>query len=293
MACDGPDTGCGFGAAPSRRTPLSARARPSPREGRQTVAGSPDLLVRPKPPTPDNPADDRRVRKEHLAAACRVLARLGFENGTAGHAAVRDPEARDRFWTNPFGKPLSAVHSRDLVLVDEEGCLAEGSGLVNRAAFVIHSTVHEARPDVNASIHMHGTAGMAWSSLGRLLDPIVQDSCAFFEDHALYPEFNGAVLDIDEARHMARVLGSSKAMILQNHGLLTVGETIDEAAWWMIRMERCCQVQLLAEAVGTPRLIDREIASATAKVVGTPNAGWFSFQVLLEGLPTEEPEYTS
>jgi ribulose-5-phosphate 4-epimerase/fuculose-1-phosphate aldolase len=254
------------------------------------VAGDPELLVRPTPPIIEDPSEDRRVRKEALAAACRIFARLGLENGTAGHAAVRDPEDRDAFWTNPFGRPLSRMKAGDLILIDREGRLVDGHGRVNRAAFVIHSRIHEARPDVNASIHLHGTAGMAWSSLGRLLDPIVQDSCAFFEDHALFTEFNGAVLDVDECDKMAKVLGPAKAMILQNHGLLTVGETIDAAAWWMIRLDRCCQVQLLAEAAGDPHLIDEEIARATAKVVGTPGAGWFSFQVLLEGIREEEPE---
>ncbi|MGA0525299.1 class II aldolase/adducin family protein, partial [Escherichia coli] len=69
-----------------------------------------------------------------------------------------------------------------------------------------------------------------------------------YEDHALYDDFGGVVVELDEGQRIAQALGGNKAAILQNHGLLTVGKTVDEAAWWFITMERSCQVQLLAEA---------------------------------------------
>ena len=88
--------------------------------------------------------------------------------------------------------------------------------------------------------------------------------CAFYGDHALFDDYTGVVLDLEEGKRIAHALGDGKAVILRNHGLLTVGHTVDEAAWWFITMERSCQAQLLAEAAGTPVLIDRENAELTA-----------------------------
>ena len=135
--------------------------------------------------------------------------------------------------------------------------MVEGEGGVNTAAFAIHSAVHAARPDVIAAAHSHSIYGKSWSSLGRLLDPLTQDACAFFEDHALFDDYTGVVLDPDEGKRIAHTLGDHKAVILRNHGLLTVGHSVDEAVWWFVTMERTCQAQLLAEAAGTPVLIDR------------------------------------
>jgi ribulose-5-phosphate 4-epimerase/fuculose-1-phosphate aldolase len=123
-----------------------------------------------------------------------------------------------------------------------------------------------------------------------LLDPITQDSCAFYEDHVLFDDFTGVVLDNSEGERIAAALGEKKAAILQNHGLLTVGATIDAAAWWFITMERSCQAQLLAEAAGTPKLIGHDVALLTRETVGNPGAGWFSFQPLYDVITAEQPD---
>ena len=155
---------------------------------------------------------------------------------------------------------------------------------MNRAAFAIHAAVHAARPDVVAAAHAHSVYGKSWSSLGRLLDPITQDACAFYNDHALFDDYTGVVLDVEEGRRIGEALGSHKAVILRNHGLLTVGKSVDEAAWWFITMERSCQAQLMAEAAGKPVLIDSIQAALTASQVGTSQAGWFSFQPLWDSV---------
>src|SRR5205085_10397234 len=165
---------------------------------------------------------------------------------------ARDPELVDHFWVNPFGMHFSQIKVSDLILVNHDGEVVEGSRAVNRAAFAIHSQVHAARPDVVAAAHSHSIYGKSWSALGRLLDPITQDSCAFYDDHALFDDFTGVVLDTEEGKRIGVALGEGKALILRNHGLLTVGESVAEAAWWFITMERTCQAQLLAEAAGTP-----------------------------------------
>ena len=174
------------------------------------------------------------------------------------------------------------IRVSDLLLVNHQGEVVEGDRPVNSAAFAIHSQVHAARPDVVAAAHSHSTYGRAWSTLGRKLDPITQDVCAFYDDHALFDDYTGVVLDVEEGKRIAHALGEGKAVILRNHGLLTVGHSVDEAVWWFITMERSCQVQLLAEAAGTPVLIDPEMAALTSGQVGSHLAGWFSFQPLYD-----------
>lgn len=245
---------------------------------------------RPNPPTFATLEEERTYRKQHLAAAFRLFGRFGFSEGTAGHITARDPERLDHFWVNPYGMHFSRIKVSDLLLVNEKGEVVVGNRPVNRAAFAIHSSVHAARPDVVAAAHTHSIHGRAWSSLGRLLDPINQDSCSFFDDHALFDDFTGVVLDTSEGERLAKTLGPMKAIILQNHGLLTVGQTVDEAAWWFLKMERTCQAQLLAEAAGTPKQIAPEFAALTREQSGHPVAGWYSFQPLYDLIAEEEPE---
>jgi ribulose-5-phosphate 4-epimerase/fuculose-1-phosphate aldolase len=242
------------------------------------------------PPTFDSPEEERAHRKHMLAAAFRLFSRFGFDEGVAGHITARDPVLADHFWVNAFGQHFGSIRASDLLLVDHAGELVQGEGIVNQAAFAIHSQVHAARPDVVAAAHTHSTYGRAWSTLGRLLDPITQDACAFYDDHALFDDYTGVVLDVEEGKRIAHALGDRKAAILRNHGLITVGHSVEEAAWWFVTMERSCQVQLMAEAAGTPVLIDPEMATVTRKQVGSHLAGWFSFQPLYQRITREQPD---
>lgn len=243
------------------------------------------------PPTFATLDEERTHRKQRLAGALRIFGRLGFSEGVAGHITARDPELTDHFWVNPFGMNFRHIRVSDLILVNHRGDVVHGRKPVNRAAFVIHAAVHAARPDVMAAAHAHSVHGKAWSSLRRPLDPLTQDSCAFYGDHAVFDDYTGVVLDVEEGKRLAHALGPHKALILSNHGLLTVGQTsVDEAAWWFITMERTCQAQLLAEAAGTPVLIDADRAAQTAPQVGPPMAGWRAFQPLYEWIVTVQPE---
>ncbi len=246
--------------------------------------------VSPKMPETASVEEERLLRKQRLAVAFRLFGRLGFGEGVAGHITARDPELTDHFWVNPFGQNFRHIRMEDLLLVNHEGKIVEGAGSLNQAAFAIHSSVHAARPDVIAAAHTHSLYGKAWSSLGRLLDPLTQDSCAFYGDHSLFDDFTGVVLDTEEGKRIAHALGEHKAVILRNHGLLTVGHSVDEAAWWFVTMDRTCQAQLLAEAAGTPVKIDPEQAKLTAGQVGARISGWFSFQPLYDWIVREEPD---
>jgi ribulose-5-phosphate 4-epimerase/fuculose-1-phosphate aldolase len=242
------------------------------------------------PSQPESPENVRRDRKNKLTASLRLFGKFGFDEGVAGHITVRDPERLDHFWVNPMGRSFKQVRVSELLLVSHTGEVVEGEGLLNGAAFTIHSRIHMANPEVTAAAHSHSVHGKTFSSLGKLLDPITQDSCAFYEDHVLFDDFTGVVLDNTEGERIAAALGDRKAAILQNHGLLTVGETIDAAAWWFITMERSCQAQLMAEAVGTPKLISHDVALLTRETVGNPGAGWFSFQPLYDVITAEQPD---
>jgi ribulose-5-phosphate 4-epimerase/fuculose-1-phosphate aldolase len=234
--------------------------------------------------------DERTHIKQRMAAAFRLFDRFGFNEGVAGHLTARDPEFPDTFWVNPFGLSFGLIRASDLIRVDHHGEVVEGSWPVNGAAFAIHSQVHQARPDVQAAAHTHSKHGRAWSTLGRLLDPITQDACAFYEDHGLFDDYTGVVLDLEEGKRIAHALGGNKAAILRNHGILTVGHSVDEAAWFYITMERSCEVQLLAEASGTPISIEPEMARLTAAQVGGHFAGWFSFQPLYDKIVADQPD---
>ncbi len=247
----------------------------------------------PRPPSFDSPADERQHRKQRLAAAFRLFSKFGFEEGVAGHITARDPERADHFWVNPFGMSFAHIRASDLLLVDHDGEVVEGDWPVNRAAFAIHSQVHQARPDAVAAAHSHSLHGKAFASLGIELDPLTQDSCAFYGDHGLFDDFTGVVLDVEEGRRIATALGTNKAAILKNHGLLTVGTSVDAAAWWFITMERTCQAQLLAMAAGTPQPIDDHHAKLTHDQVGSEVAGWFSFQPLYDKIVREQPDLLS
>lgn len=238
----------------------------------------------------DDPAAERSHLKQRLAATFRLFDRFGFNEGVAGHVTARDPEHAELFWVNPFGLSFGLIRASDLILVDHHGEVVEGDWPVNQAAFAIHSQIHAARPDVTAAAHTHSPYGRSWSTLGRLLDPLTQDVCAFHGDHALFDDYTGVVLDVEEGKRIAHALGDNKAAILRNHGLLTVGSTVDAAAWWFITMERSCQVQLMAEAAGTPVLIDEEDASLAHSQVGSEFAGWFSFQPLYDKIVRQQPD---
>jgi ribulose-5-phosphate 4-epimerase/fuculose-1-phosphate aldolase len=242
------------------------------------------------PPHFSSGEEARKYIKKRIAGVFRIFGARGFGEGVAGHISVRDPERPDHFWVNPFGRAFQVIRPQDLLLVSQDGTVVGGQGIVNGGAFAIHSRIHAARPDVHAVCHMHSRFGMAWSSLGRTLRPITQDACAFFEAHTLFDDYTGLVLDVGEGDRIAKTLGDGRALILRNHGLLTVGATLDEAAWWFLSMERACEVELMARAVAEPVEIAADAARVTRDQVGTPIAGWFGFQPIWEAMLHDNPD---
>jgi ribulose-5-phosphate 4-epimerase/fuculose-1-phosphate aldolase len=218
------------------------------------------------------------------------------------------------FWVNPFGVAFSMINKSDLIRVNEEGKVIDGGEvrLLNTAAYMIHHAIHEARPDVIAAAHSHSIYGRAFCSLGKPLDCISQDSCAFYEvclaeprtiaatallteyhqDHVVYDQFNGIVFAEEEGKNIAQKLGDKKLALLQNHGLLTCGGSVEEAVFWFVSAEKCCHAQLMADAAaaGTGSktiIIDHEDAKYTSKATGSRMAGWFSAKPMFDVIHKE------
>jgi len=257
----------------------TAPNEPGLKQGSTTV----QMQKFPAPPKFTDKYEEREYLKGRLALAFRIFGKLGFDEGVAGHITLRDPVNPHNFWVNPFGLAFSMIKKSDLILVDHDGKVIDGgpNRLLNTAAYMIHAAVHKARPDVMCAAHSHSIYGRAFCTLGRPIDIITQDSCAFYKDLAVYNSFKGVVLAQEEGENIARAIGTKKACLLQNHGLLTCGQTVEAALFWFVSLEKCCHAQMMADAAcagrgGATIKIDDEDAEFTYKSVGTPRAGWFS-----------------
>ncbi|WP_166424279.1 class II aldolase/adducin family protein [Paraglaciecola sp. 20A4] len=245
----------------------------------------------PMPPTFTDKLQQREYEKQRLAAGFRAFALHHFDEGLAGHITLRDCIEPDTFWVNPLGIHFSMIRATDLVRIDHEGNIVDGVHAVNNAAFAIHSRIHMARPDVNAVAHAHTKYGRAFSSLGEPLQPISQDACMFYENHGIFGTFTGVVAEKGEGDLIAEALGQHTAVILQNHGLITVGSSVDAAVANFILMDSCCQSQLLAQAAGPLTLINPEIARKTKAANGSELVTWGNFQPLYSMLLAQDPSF--
>ena len=148
----------------------------------------------PSPPQFEDKYEEREYLKGRLAAAFRIFGKHGFDEGVAGHITLRDPVDPTTFWVNPFGVAFSLMKRSDLIQVDHSGSIVGGGPvkLLNTAAFMIHGAIHQARPDVVCAAHSHSIYGRSFCTLGRPIDTITQDACAF-HDVSLSPRETQAV----------------------------------------------------------------------------------------------------
>ncbi|KAK1969842.1 putative aldolase [Colletotrichum sublineola] len=226
-------------------------------------------------------AETRQWQLEHMAGAFRVFASEGYAEGISGHISVRDPEYEDRFWINPLGVHFGMLKASDMICVNLDGEVTGGNtaGSINAAGFQIHSAVHRARPDVHAICHTHSVCGRAWSAFAKPLDMLNQDVCYFYKAHSVYADYGGIANEASEGEKIAASLGTGKAAILLNHGLLTVGQTVDEAAYLFCLMERSCKVQLAVEAAGLQKhFVSDEEAAYNFTMASTPETLYCEFQ---------------
>jgi ribulose-5-phosphate 4-epimerase/fuculose-1-phosphate aldolase len=190
-----------------------------------------------------------------LAACYRLVAHYGMADMMANHVSARVPDEDNAFLINAYGMMYEEITASSLIKLDVDGNVllkpdfGELDYGINKAGYVIHSAVHRANHEIACVIHTHTAAGMAVSALECGLLPITQTSMRFLK--VAYHDYQGVVLDAKEQASLLADLGASEALILRNHGLLTVGRTIGEAFNWMHRLELSCRSQLAAMACGT------------------------------------------
>ncbi len=189
-----------------------------------------------------------------LAACYRLVDLYGMSDMMANHISSHVPGEPGAFLINAYGMMYEEITASSLIKVDVDGNILAKPDFgplnygINRAGYVIHSAIHAARPEVACVIHTHAWASMAVSSLEVGLLPITQTAMRFLK--VAYHQYQGVVLDDAEKASLIQDLGQAEALILRNHGALTVGRTVGEAFNWMHRLELACQTQLAAMASG-------------------------------------------
>jgi ribulose-5-phosphate 4-epimerase/fuculose-1-phosphate aldolase len=223
-------------------------------------------VVVPKPRSlRDQVSPEEWAVRVDLACAYRLVAHHGWTWMIYNHISARVPGHEGQFLLNPFGLHYTEVTASNLVKIDLDGNILDGSPYpINDAGFTIHSAIHGARADVAAVLHTHTEAGAAVSALDTGLLPFSQDALIFYHRLA-YHDFEGIAFDLDERSRLVRDLGPHHAMILRNHGLLTCGRSIAEAFMLMYVLERVCRSQLaMMAAGGVVRLPPPEVCEKTA-----------------------------
>ena len=203
-----------------------------------------------------------------LAACYRLVALYGMSDMMANHISSHVPGEEGAFLINAYGMMYEEITASSLIKVDLSGKILSKPDFgeldygINRAGYVIHSAIHEARPDVGCVIHTHSWASMAVSALDCGLLPITQTAMRFLKIG--YHEYVGVVLDDAEKASLVADLGQGEALILRNHGALTVGRTVGEAFNWMHRLELACHSQLAAMSANSPlREVPEDVLAET------------------------------
>ena len=205
-----------------------------------------------------------------LAALYRLVAYYRMTDLIDTHITLRVPGPRRNFLINRYGVAFEKMRASDLVLIDLEGKVVDGqhAGHVNAAGFVIHSAIHEARPDLHCIIHTHTAAGMAVAAQRDGLLPLTQHALKFYGNLA-YHTYEGIALSMQERERLVADLGSHKAMILRNHGLLAAGGSVAAAFHEIYFLERACQAQIQAMSAGVALNIpDEAVCRHTAAQFG-------------------------
>ncbi|MCD9033306.1 class II aldolase/adducin family protein [Luteimonas sp. Y-2-2-4F] len=268
-------------SAPSAGAPAAAPAGGGPTITFPELAGRP----RPQPPVFATFAEARRHRRQTLAAAFRIFGGLGYDEGVMGHISARDPEHRDTFWINPFGLSFDLIKASDLMRIDYYGNVLEGDGFIHPGGAPLHSALLSLRPEAEAAVHTHSPYGKIWSSTGRLIEPISNEAAVFYKRHGIYDSHRHG-----EGASLAEALGpDGRGLILKNHGIVTVGRSVDEAAYLFLSFERVCREQIYARLLGEPQALDLERAEAQSARFDA-RAGWLNFQPAYQSIVRRHPD---
>jgi len=229
--------------------------------------------------------EERAHRKRACAIGYRIFGAQRWGQLGDGHVSARDPELTDHFWLLDWGVPFGEATIDRLVLVGPDGRVKDASGTptgaVNTAGYNIHAPILAARPDAVSAAHTHTQFGTPWSANVEPFQALSQESCAFVFEQALFDDEEVEVLSIDGGKRIAAALGDAKLCILRNHGLLTVGASVESAVGWFVMAERVAEVHVKAPA-GRP--ISDESARVAASTLAPDETGWRVFQWLQRSL---------
>jgi len=248
------------------------------------------------------PSMKNKVRPEEwdtrvaLAAAYRLAAVYGMTDMIANHISASVPGEPGHFLINPYGLLYTEITASSLIKIDLDGNIIAKSELelgINLPGFVIHSAIHGARHDVQCVMHTHTRAGMTISTLKCGLLPITQTATRF--DKVAYHDFEGIAIDLRERESLVRDLGDAEVMILRNHGLVALGESIPEAFNTMYRLELACKVQVDAMACNTEMIIPPQhvldLSYQQWKPGVTRRYGMLEWPAMLRQLDRIDPTY--
>jgi ribulose-5-phosphate 4-epimerase/fuculose-1-phosphate aldolase len=242
-------------------------------------------------------AEEWKIRVD-LAAAYRLVAHHGWDDLIFTHLSARIPGPEHHFLLNPYNLMFEEVTASSLVKVDMNGLPVEPSPFItNPAGFTIHSAIHMAREDAHAVIHLHTPHGQAVSAHSEGLLPLTQ-TAMLIRDEVAYHDYEGVAVDLDERARIIADLGSKGAMLLRNHGTLTVGETVGEAFVKMYFLERACQAQILALSAGEANLNNPpqgapEVTAEQGKIGLKMAAGALAWPALLRKAYRLDPGFAS
>lgn len=208
----------------------------------------------PQPSIRDQVSEEEWALRVDLAAAYRLVAYYGWDDLIFTHLSARVPGPEHHFLINPYTHMFDEITASSLVKIDTEGNrVMEARQPVNKAGFVIHSAIHMGRDDAHAVLHLHTPHGQAVSAMAEGLLPHTQTAMIARHDVA-YHDFEGIATDMDERERLVADLGTKNAMILRNHGTLTIGETVPQAFLRMYYLERACEAQVLMLSAGRDNL---------------------------------------
>jgi ribulose-5-phosphate 4-epimerase/fuculose-1-phosphate aldolase len=231
-----------------------------------------------------------------LAAAYRLVALYGWDDLVFTHISARVPGPEHHFLINPYGMTFDEITASSLVKIDLQGNkVGDSPHPINPAGFTIHSAVHAAREDARCVLHVHSINGVAVSAQKKGLLPISQQAMLVL-GRLSYHDYEGVALLEDEKPRLVRDLGQSSLLMLRNHGLLSVGETVADAFVNMYVLEAACAIQLRAQAGGgelieiAPRLIEGAAAQSRQVTRGV-GAGALAWPALLRKLDRIDPSW--
>jgi ribulose-5-phosphate 4-epimerase/fuculose-1-phosphate aldolase len=225
------------------------------------------------------PEEIRARRKRDVALGYRIFAAQRWGDLGDGHISARDPERTDCFWLLRYGVSYHRARVADLILVGPDGSVVEGEGSINEAAYYIHQPILAARPEAVSAAHVHTGWGTPFSAELRPIEPITQEACIFFEDHAIFDDEEVQVQSVQAGARIARALGSNRAVILRNHGLLTVGDGVSEAVGSFVILERVAEAHMKARDA---KPISAEAARFAKADLIKYGAGRVGFRALIE-----------